>query len=83
MTILSYFLHYNSLLRTGFYSSVMIWIIISTFGFNFLKEGRIVKEVQCKQPPLCILPTTNAKRGLGMARTSIPEITDLQGQEYS
>lgn len=52
MTILSYFPHCNSPFRTGFYSPVKSRIIVSTFGFNFLKEGGFVKEVPCKQPPV-------------------------------
>lgn len=63
MTILSYFPHCNFPFRMGFYSAVTIWIIVSTFGFNLLKEGGFVKEVQCKQPPVYI---TYYKRQKGL-----------------
>lgn len=63
MAILSYFPHCNSPFRAGFYSPVKIWIIVSTFGFNLLKEGGFVKEMQCKQPPVY---TTHCKRQKGL-----------------
>lgn len=50
-------------LEQGFYSPAEIWIIVSTFGFNLLKEGGFVKEVQCKQPPVYI---THYKRQKGL-----------------
>lgn len=40
-------------LERCFYLPVKIWIIVSTVGFNLLKDGKIVKEVQRKQP-LCV-----------------------------
>lgn len=40
---------------TKFYSAVKIWVTVSTFGFNLLREGRFVQELQRKQAPPCVL----------------------------
>lgn len=53
MTVPCYFPLSNSPFRMEFLP-VKIWIIVSTFGFNLVKEGGIVKEVQRKQPPVYI-----------------------------
>ena len=37
----------TALPRTGLFSPVEIWIIVSTYGFDLLNKGGNVKEVQC------------------------------------